>query len=430
MKIISILIAAGLLVQTATLMAQAGPVPAKVQAKGVILTGATAHIGNGQVIENSVIAFDKGKITFVGTSGQTPSGDLSTYTRVDAGGKHVYPGLIAPNTQLGLVEIEAVRATRDASEIGDLNPSIRSLVAYNTDSHVIPTVRSQGILLAQIVPDGGRISGQSSVVQLDAWNWEDAAYQTDGGVHMTWPEQFRFNRFTDELVKNDGYATAIQEMEAFFKEAQAYLQKQTVETRNLKFEAVRGLFDGSKRLFVNANTAKSIQQSVLFAKQYQFKLVIVGGRDAWLVSDLLKTNDVAVILGSTQSLPATEDADVDQPFKLPVLLQQAGVEYCIGHEGFWQQRNLAFQAGQAVGFGLGKEEAIAALTLNTAKILGIEARTGSLEVGKDANLFVSEGDILDMRTSIVTHAYIQGRSVDLDNKQKALYRRFKQRYEK
>ena len=430
MKIKSIIIAAGLLMQTAAIFAQAGPVPAKPQSRGAYITGATAHLGNGQVIENSVIAFDKGKITFVGAAGQTPTVDLSAYTRVDAAGKHVYPGLIAPNTNLGLVEIEAVRATRDASEIGDLNPSIRALVAYNTDSHVIPTVRSQGILLAQIVPEGGRVSGQSSVVQLDAWNWEDAAYQTDGGVHLTWPEQFRFNRFTDELVKNEGYAAAMQELEAFFKEAQAYVQKATVETRNLKFEAVRGLYDGSKRLFIQTNSAKSIQQSILFAKQYQFKLVIVGGRDAWLVSDLLKANNVAVILGSTQSLPATEDADVDQPFKAPVLLQKAGVLYCIGHEGFWQQRNLAFQAGQAVGFGLSKEEAITALTLNTAKILGIESRTGSLEVGKDANLFVSEGDILDMRTSVVTQAFIQGRNVDLDNKQKALYRRFKQRYEK
>ncbi len=430
MKITSILIAAGLMVQTAALIAQAGPVPAKPQSQGIYIAGATAHLGNGQVIENSVIAFDKGKITFVGAAGQTPRVNLSAYTRVDAAGKHVYPGLIAPNAQLGLVEIEAVRATRDGSEIGELNPNIRSLVAYNTDSHVIPTVRSQGILLAQVVPGGGRISGQSSVVQLDAWNWEDAAYQTDDGVHLDWPEQFRFNRFSGELIKNEGYAASIQELEMFFKEAQAYIQKAAPETRNLKFEAARGLFDGSKRLFIHTNSAKSIQQSVLFAQPYGFKIVIVGGRESWLVADFLKANNVAVILESTQSLPATEDADVDQPFKTPALLQKAGVLYCIGHEGFWQQRNLAFQAGQAVGFGLGKEEAISALTLNTAKILGIDARTGSLEVGKDANLFVSEGDVLDMRSSVVTQAYIQGRGIDLDNKQKALYRRFKQRYEK
>lgn len=430
MKIKSILIAALALLQTASLIAQAGPVPAKAQSKGIYITGATAHLGNGQVIENSVIAFDKGVITFVGTASPAPAFDLSNYTHIDAAGQHVYPGLIAPDTQLGLVEIESIRATRDGSETGDLNASIRAIVAYNTDSHIIPTVRSQGILLAQIVPQGGRISGLSSIVQLDAWNWEDAAYQTDDAVHMGWPEQFRFNRFSGELRKNEGYAESIRELESFFKEAQAYTKKATVEIRNLKFEAVRGLFDGKKQLFIHTNSAKSIQQAVLFAQQYALKLVIVGGRDAWLVSDLLKANNVAVILGSTQSLPATEDTDIDQPFKNPALLQKAGVLYCIGHDGVWQQRNLAFQAGQAVGFGLGKEEAITALTMNTAKILGIDARTGTLEVGKDANLFVSAGDILDMRTSVVTRAFIQGRDVDLDNKQKALYERFKQRYEK
>lgn len=415
----------GILLTSMELSAQS-PVPAKPQSQPICITGATAHIGNGQVIQNSMIAFENGKITNVGT--MTPGADLSRYQVIDAKGKQVYPGFIAPNTSLGLVEIESIRATRDQNETGSFNPSVRAIIAYSTDSEVTPTVRSQGVLLAQIVPESGTISGSSSVVLLDAWNWEDAAYATDNGIQLNWPNRVSFRFFTGELVKNENYDVQLQEINQFFDDAHAYVDLATPKTKNLKLEAMRGLFNGTKTLFANVNAARDITQVVLLAKKHGIKLVVVGARDSWMVTDLLKDNHVGVILGRTQSLPARDDDDVDQPFKTPAMLQQAGVKFCLSNEGNWAQRNLGYQAGQAVGYGLAYEDAVGAITLHAAEVLGIADRTGSLEKGKDANLFISEGDALDMRTGIVQRAFIQGRDINLDNKQKELYRKFKEKY--
>ena len=194
-------------------------------------------------------------------------------------------------------------------------------------------------------------------------------------------------------------------------------------------EAMKGLFDKSKKLYVHTGNVKSITEAILFFKDFNVQLVVVGATDAWMISDLLKAHQVSVILGNTHSLPSRTDSDIDEPFKTAKLLNDAGVLYCLGMNGAWEQRNLAFQAGQSIGYGLDYEDAVAALTLNTAKILGIDKTVGSLETGKDATLFISEGDALDMRTCKLTHAFINGRAIDLDNKQKALYRKFKEKYE-
>jgi imidazolonepropionase-like amidohydrolase len=405
--------------------------PAPPQSQPIIITGAVAHIGNGQVIENSAIAFEEGKITLVADARLIRIDGSKNYKTIDATGKHVYPGFIAPNTTVGLVEVSAVRATRDYSEVGQMNPNIRSIIAYNTDSKVTPTIRSNGVLLAQITPRSGRISGSSSIVELDAWNWEDALYREGIGIHLNWPSMFSRSRGNNVEVinKNKNYDKQIQELEAFFEQAQAFSKKKEVKTENLKFEAMRGLFDKSKKLFVHTNRAKTIMESTLFAKKYGVDIVIVGGRDSWRITEFLKENKVPVIIRSTQSLPGSEDEDIDQPFKTPVQLHEAGVLFCFSHSGFDTQRNLPFQAGQAVGFGLEYEEAIKSLSLNTAKILGIDQSVGSLEEGKDATLFISEGDVLDMRACKVVYAFIRGKEIDLDNKQKALYRKFKAKYE-
>lgn len=406
------------------------PMPAEAQLRPTYIVGATAHLGNGKVIENSIIAFEEGKLTIVSSPENLSKVNLSRYQIIQAQGKHVYPGFIAMDTQLGLVEIGQVRASRDDEEVGQLNPSVRSLIAYNTDSEVTPTVRSQGVLLAQVVPLGGRISGQSSVVQLDAWNWEDAAVKTDEGIHLNWPSLYRFSFRQRSFSKNENYDKQIQEIHDFFTEAQAYNQKPTHNRKNLKFEAMRGLFSENQHLYIHTNTAATISQAVVFAEKYGLSLVIVGGRDAWMVSSLLKEKGIPVILRETHNLPATADTDIDQPFKTPAHLQEAGVLFCLSSGDSWTLRNLAFQAGQAVGFGLEYENAISALTLNPAKILGIDDKVGSLEKGKDATLFVCEGDVLDMRTSKVTHAFINGRAIDLENKQKGLYEKFKAKYER
>jgi imidazolonepropionase-like amidohydrolase len=408
-------------------IAQHVPAPATSQSSAIVIRGAMAHLGTGQAIENSIVAFDNGKITFVGDASTGRA--FPSHQEINAAGKHLYPGFIAPNSTLGLQEIGAVRATADNAEIGEMNPNIRSIIAYNTDSEVTPTVRSMGVLMAEVVPDGSTISGSSSVVVLDAWNWEDATYAPDMAIHLEWPSVSSFNWREQRVEKNERYDQQLRDLESFFNEAKAYYQKAKPETVNLRFEAMNGLFDGSKRLFVHAGNVQSIQEAVLFAEKFQLTPTIVGGQDAWMITDFLKQHKVAVILESTQRLPSREDEDVDQPFKTPAQLQAAGVQWCFSHGGYWQQRNLAFQAGQAVPFGLAYEDAVKALTSSTATILGIDKTVGTLEAGKDATLFLSDGDALDMRTAKLIRAFIRGREINLDNKQEMLYRRFQKKYQ-
>lgn len=405
------------------------PTPAPAQKSAILIMGATAHLGNGSVIANSAIGFEGGKLTLVADA-TTIRIDRSKYSKIfDASGKHVYPGFIAPDTRLGLVEVEAVRATVDFSEIGNINPNARALVAYNTDSEVTPTVRSNGVLVAQIVPEGGAVSGSSSIVQLDAWNWEDAALRTDDGLHLNWPALQTFGGFANpQMQKNEQYDKDVTNLRRYFDEARAYAQQPSPEVKNPKFEAMRGLFDQKQTLFVHTDHAKTIQEAILFAENYGLRTVLVGGDDSWLVADFLKAHNVPVILSRTQRLPSRDDEDVDQPFKTATLLQEKGVLFAFSISGAWQQRNLAFQAGQSVGFGLPKEAALSALTLNTAKILRIDNQCGSLETGKDATLFISEGDALDMRGCQLTAAFIQGREINLDNKQKQLARKYEEKY--
>lgn len=420
----------GLLLGTTLAYGQADISPAPAQSKPIIIKGATIHVGNGQVINNGYIAFDKGKITAIGEGAapNTTGADV-----IDASGKQVYPGFICPITTLGLVEVEeGARGTVDDYETGDLNPNICSIVAYNTDSKVIPTVRSNGILLAQPTPDGGIISGQSSVVQLDAWNWEDAAYKIDIGLHLNWPvvraERHRRAAATPQESPAERAQKAIEAITELFTEAKAYSEIAKPAVIDLKLEAMKGLFNGSKKLFVNVNGAKEILQAVAFAKKMGVQLVIVGGFESYLIADALHDNHVPVILQETQRLPEYDDDDVYLPYKLPKILQDAGVLYGLTGTGFWRQRNLPFEAGEAVGYGLTKEQALSMITQNNAKILGIDKTTGTLEVGKDANLFVSKGDALDMITIDVQKAFIQGRDVNLDNLHKELYRKYSAKY--
>lgn len=405
--------------------------PAPKQSESILIVGATAHLGTGEAIENSAIGFENGKITFVGTADKA---DKSAFTKViDATGKDVYPGFIAPNNQLGLVEIESVRATRDDREVGFFNPNIRSIIAYNTDSKVTPTIRSNGVLLSQVTPLGGRISGQSSIVQLDAWNWEDATVNTDEGIWMSWPRYYTWTGWwaePGEIKMNENYNDQIKTIKDYFKEAKAYANSKPSDEKNLKFEAMKGLFDKSKTLYVRVDFSKAMMEVVNFAKAEGIKVVLVGANDAWMITDFLKENDISLIISQTHRLPSREDEDVDMPFKTPKILSDAGINFALSINDMWQQRNLPFQAGHAVGYGLDYEKAVQAITLNPAKIMGIEDTYGSLETGKSATLFISKGDVLDMRTCAVEQAFIDGREIDLNNKHKALYEKFKAKYER
>jgi len=418
-----------------SVIAQDDVYPAKPFTGRLFITNGNVHVGNGQVIENATIEVNNGKIIQVGQNINIPQGDAKV---IDAKGKQVYPGLILSVTDLGLKEIaESVRGSNDFRELGDLNPSIRSIVAYNTDSKIIGTLRANGILLAGVTPEGGTISGSSSVVQLDAWNWEDAAYKMDNAIHLNMPTFIsRPRRFggggrpqQEEADPTKQALEKIDEIKNFFRQAKAYSQETTHEEINLKFEAVKNLFDKKQKLFVHADQVKQMLVAIDFVKEFGFDVVIVGGSESFLIADLLKQNNIAVILHEEHSLPAMEDDDIDQPYKTPAQLQKAGVLFALNDEHEESRfRNLMFNAGTAAAYGLTKEQALQAITLNAAKILGIDDRTGSIEAGKDANIVISDGDILDMRSSIIEHAFIQGREVSLENKQTQLYQRYMTKY--
>lgn len=431
-----------LMIASVTSYAQANVLPAKAQKGVMYVKNATIHVGNGTVIENGTIVVRDGKIEKVGKDIVIPADAADV---VDANGKQVYPGLILPVSTLGLVEISSIRASNDSREIGDLNPNVRSIVAYNTDSKVINTLRSNGILAANIVPQGNFLAGSSSVVQLDAWNWQDASLKTDGGMHLFMPSLMPRPSFgrgggggrgaggPNAGPESDPVKEGLQQLEKlkeFFREAKAYLAAPSHEEMNLKFDAVKELLAKKQKFYVHANTVKQMLVALDFVKEFGFDLVIVGASESWQIADLLKQHNVSVVLQQMHSLPTTTDDDVDQPYKTAAILQKAGVVFAISDDDSQTRgRNLAFNAGTAVTYGLDKEQALAAITLNAAKVMGVADKTGSIEAGKEANFVISSGDILDMSTSNVTDAFIQGRKVNLDDKQKQLNNRYEEKFE-
>jgi imidazolonepropionase-like amidohydrolase len=434
MKKILLIINASLLISMAG-NAQDDVYPVGPQMQTIVLYNGTLHKGNGEVINNAVVILEKGKITYAGAM---VSSDFKGAKVIHLDGKQIYPGLILPESDLGLKEISnAVRGSNDYNELGDWNSNIRSIVAYNTDSKIINTLKANGILLVNVSPSGSLIAGSSSVVQLDAWNWEDALYKQDDAMNFYMPSllsrQQRFGGFfqqqppaTDPVKEG---LQRIEEVKKFLREAKAYLQEPAHAETNIKFKGLRPLFEKKQKLFIHCDLVRQMLIAVDFVKEFGIDVVVVGGSESWQIADLLKKNNIAVILGREHNLPTMEDDDIDQPFKTPAMLQKAGVLFAL-NDDFEEARfrNLAFNAGTAVSYGLTKEEALQAITLNAAKILGIDDRTGSIEVGKDANIVVSEGDILDMRSSIITDAFIQGRKVSLENKQTQLYERYRYKY--
>ena len=406
--------------------------PAKKQSTAVSIEGATAHLGNGKVIENSLIMFNDGKITFVGSAMAKIARQGNT---INAKGKHVYPGFIAANSTLGLVEIDAVKASDDQREIGINNPHIRSLIAYNAESKVVESMRPNGVLMAQVTPRGGTISGTSSIVQLDAWNWEDAALKIDDAIHMNWPGSFTTGRWwlgEDPAMKADPkYAERIETIKQYFKNAQNYLNGKK-EKKHLPYGATAGLFNGSTKMFIHVSGKKEITDAIMMFKSLGINnLAIVHGEGAESVSELLVNNNVGVILDRPHRNPNSEDNAYDYTYTIAKVLTEKGVLVSLGMEGQMERmntRNLPFYAGTFAAHGLDKEEALKLLTSNTAKILGIDKMVGTLEVGKDATLFISEGDALDMRGNILSNAFIQGRDISLETHQTKLWKRYSNKY--
>ncbi len=397
----------------------------KAQQTTTIISGGTIHTGNGNVIENGIIVMSNGKIEMVG---KTLTSLYKNAITIDAKDKHIYPALMCMNTIVGLNEIDAARATRDYNEQGNINPNVRALIAYNTDSKIIPTLTFNGILFTQIVPQGGLISGTSSVMKTEAWNWQDAAYKVDDGVHINWPEYSPYGNIEEQKKQIDKDMFLLNET---FEQAEHYSHLEKPNTHNARLAALKELFLSNKRLYLHVNTAKGIISAIQFFKKYpSIKLVLVEASDAYQLIELIKQYNIPVVLSNTHRLPQRSAEDIDQPYKTAAQLINAGVLVAISRNGSWETRNLAFNAGTAAAYGISKEQALATITLNVAKIIGIDTTCGSIESGKDANIIISSGDVLDMRTNNIEHAFVQGISLDLSSAQKALANKFLKKYGK
>ncbi|GAB2774767.1 amidohydrolase family protein [Salinimicrobium soli] len=431
MKNIKYMILPVLLLITGSLIAQQTPAPK--QTTPITIVGATAHIGNGEVIENSLIILEDGKIRTITDANTTKMPYRGTI--IEAQGKHVYPGFIAPNSTLGLVEIDAVTQSDDEDELGEMLPHVRSIIAYNAESQVVESMRPNGVLIGQITPRGGRISGTSSVVQFDAWNWEDAVLKENDGVHVNWPSSVRRGRWWEGeepgIKPNNKYEEEVLKLKDFFKNSKAYLAGPRDRT-NLPFEAMDPVFSGKSKIYIHADGEKEIVDIINFKKENDLKnVVLVGAYNGYKVADELKKNNIPVLIGRVHSTPNLEDQDYDLPYKMAKLLNDKGVLVGLETSGQMERmnsRNLPFYAGTVVAFGANKEDALKMITSNTAKILGVDDTLGTLEVGKDATVFISEGDALDMRTNKVTKAFIQGRDISLESHQTELGKRYSDKY--
>lgn len=400
----------------------------------ILLSKATVHVGNGKVIQQGLVGIEGDEIVLV-ENGLAYTIDKNSWdTIIDVKGKHLYPGFFAPNSTLGLTEVDAVRATRDFDEVGKFNPHVRSIIAFNAESKVISTVKTNGVLYAQASPQGGIISGTSSVVHLEAWNWEDAAVKIDDGIHLNWPATLQGGGWWAEpspKKTNDKYEEQKNEIKDFFKAAKAYSEGGA--EFDGRYEAMKNLFEGEQRLYIHANELKALLDIIEFSNAFKIKHpVIVGGYDAYMITRQLKDAAIPVVLKGGHTLPENEDDPVDLPYRLPKLLLDGGVKFCLQNSGMMEtmnSRNLPFLAGSAMAYGLTEEEAINAVTLSTAQILGVDSFTGSIEVGKKATLFISEGNALEMKTNDVTLGMINGSFIELTNHQTELYLKYKNKYE-
>lgn len=430
----SLLLVCSLLIVHCSLQAS-DPVPAKKQDHPIALTGATIHPVSGPDITNGTILFVNGKITGVGANVALPP----DAEMIDVSGKQIYPGLISSNSTVGLTEIEAVRATNDFAETGRINPNVRAEIAVNPESELIPTLRANGVVIANVMPQGGLIAGRSAAILMDGWTQEDVVLKAPIGLVVNWPEMTISSRpwvrQTEEEQKKE-HAKQLKDLNDAFADARAYMTAREAETAkgiphhatDLRWDAMIPVLERKVPVLVDANEIQQIEAAVQWAKDEHVKLVIVGGRDSWRVAGLLKTSDVPVIVGPTLDEPSREWEPYDAAFTVPAKLAAAGVQFAISGEGeAFAERNTPYHAAMAAAYGLSREEALKAVTMYPAQILGIDDRAGSLEIGKDATLIVTNGDPLEIETNVQME-FIQGKKIDLRSRHTILYEKYREKY--
>ena len=413
-------------------------IPGEDQKRPIILKGGTLHTVSTDIFEGYDILFSKGKIVRI-EKNIMASPETDVY---DVFGKHIIPGYIAPITRIGLVEIGLVKQTRDFAERGSFNPNVKANVSYNPDSDLIPITRSNGVLVVNSVPAGGRISGQSSVMMLDGWTWEQATLKHPSGLHINWPSMrinYGANVKKSEKQQKEEIQKSIRDLDHMVRDVRAYFQRIKQRSRiagerqksDLRLESMIPFVVEKKKIFIHADEARQIKSAVEWAKKNDLKIIIVGGSDSWRLTDLLVKNNIPVVIDQVEKIPTRRFEPIHLPYKLPFLLKQAGVQFClntiIGYPHDGNIRNLPNEAMRAAAYGLDKSEALRSITLSTAEILGVDDMIGSLDIGKDATFFISETPPMEMNPKILM-AFIQGKEVDLNNHQKMLYKKYQEKY--
>ncbi len=406
-------------------------VPGEKQKGTIALTNARVYTITKGVIDKGTVVFENGKITAVGTNVPIPAGATS----IDCGGKSLYPSFIAPNSVIGLTEIDAARPTRDMAEVGDINPNARAVTAYNPDSELIPTIRSNGVLLCNSVPQGGDIGGISAIMMLDGWTREDCALKANAALSISFPSLATFTapyitKSADEQRKES--EKQIKNLYDYFAKAQMYSKAASNgladNARDIRLEAMRAVFEKQMPVMIACSEYKQILAAIDFAKHFQLKAILVGCEDGDRCIREIKASNYPVIIGRVHSLPRREDEAYDKTYQMSRIMASNGITFAYSDGGAWQQRNLPFNAGSSVAFGTSEENALKGLTINPARMFGVDQQVGSIEVGKDATLFVSSGNALDGLTNNLVLAYIQGRSVSLQSKQTRLAEKYRTKF--
>ncbi|MEZ9199111.1 amidohydrolase family protein [Shewanella sp. 10N.286.54.B9] len=423
--------------------------PAPAQTSAILFTNATVHTVTQGQLDNTDVLIADGKIVAVGQNLAVaePAADLgeqadkpatqsettlmaASAVVFDASNKHIYPGLIALDTTMGLVEVEMMRPSNDAYEVGFINPQLEAISAFNPDSEIIPTVRVNGITHAQVVPQGDGLAGQSALVSMDSWTIEDALVESNKQFHLYWPYIRWISSDADKRQEQlDDLGKRVNKVHDAFTDAHRYqlaLKAGKVNKTDLRWQSLTPLFDGDAQLFIHAQSQKQIEEAIALSKMYGFKIVIVGGYDAWRLADALSEVNAKVVYTQTLSLPKRKDEPIDLAFKIPALLKQANVPFALGFSSDWNSRNLPFAAGQTVAYGLTKSQALQSITLDAARVLDIDDM-GAIAPGFKANMIIATGDILDPMQAGIEAVYIDGRKIDLNNRHQQLYQKYLKR---
>ena len=413
-------------------------IPGTDQKRPILLRGGTLHTVTGDVLEEHDLLFAEGKIITIDEQIQpSPETDV-----LDIYGKHVIPGFIAGYTRIGLTEISAVKQTNDHSETGEINPNVRANVAYNPDSDLIPVTRSNGVLVINSAPSSGRIPGQSSVMMMDGWTWEDATLKHPTALNVNWPSMrfdFRKNAKKKEKEQREEYNKSLREMDLLVRNVRAYHHRKNAKERkaehkqktDLRLESMIPFIVFKNPIHIKANDVRQIEAAVKWSNKHDLNIVIVGGRDAWMITEVLVENNIPIIILGVQTTPRRRFEPIHTPYKIPSMLQKAGVHFCIsldpGYPMDGHVRTLPDEAMRAASWGLTKDQALRAITLSAAEILGIDDHVGSLDLGKDATFFISENEPLTQNNHPIK-AYIKGREIDLSDRQKNLWNKYKEKY--